>query len=92
MVKNFSYVSPREKQLGCYQWGESESKPVLFISGAGMNGSLGLDPKSFLQRGLKLIGIDRPGLVESTFDRDKSLLTWIDDITGLIHHGNDSFC
>lgn len=69
----------------CYaEYGRSDGKPVMFFHGT---------PSSRLQRypddsvtaslGVRLITIDRPGFGCSTFQPDRQLLDWPDDVISL---------
>jgi pimeloyl-ACP methyl ester carboxylesterase len=73
------------RKLAWSEWGPESGKCVLFCTGAGMSGSLGLGVDVVHDLGLRLVGIDRPGLGRSDPDPSKSFLTWTADIAELIH-------
>lgn len=50
------------RRLAWSEWGPVDGIPVLFCTGAGMSGWLGLGASDLPNLGLKLIAIDRPGL------------------------------
>jgi pimeloyl-ACP methyl ester carboxylesterase len=64
-------------------WGSQHDRPVFFCTGAGMSGSLGFGLPALRGLGLRLLGIDRPGLGRSSPHPGKSFATWVDDVAHL---------
>ncbi|POB12542.1 alpha/beta hydrolase [Halobacteriovorax sp. DA5] len=57
----------------CFRVSGAESgKPVLYINGAGMSGSLNFYQEDLINNNIKLYSIDRPGFGQSDFNEDKS--------------------
>jgi pimeloyl-ACP methyl ester carboxylesterase/ADP-ribose pyrophosphatase YjhB (NUDIX family) len=73
------------RKLVWSEWGPIDGIPVLFCTGAGMNGSLGFGASHLPALGLRLMAIDRPGLGLSDPHLSKTLSSWVDDVRELIH-------
>ncbi|WP_337241844.1 alpha/beta hydrolase [Proteus faecis] len=72
-----------------FRWCESgpkQGKPVLFCTGAGMSGLLGVEIDLLNKLNIRLITPTRPGLGDSTFDPQKSLKSCSKDIIFLLDH------
>lgn len=69
--------------LATHEWGPPDGVPVIFCTGAAMSGALGLDAGVVQRLGLRLIGVDRPGLGRSSPDAAKSLDSWARDVAEL---------
>lgn len=74
-----SVTLPDGRILAYTEWGSPGARPVLFCSGAGMSGSLGFGLDALDDLGLRLVGIDRPGLGRSTADPALTLDSWVAD-------------
>ena len=72
------------RTLAWSEWGPEEGSPVLFCTGAGMSGTLGSGHEYLQDLNVRLLGIDRPGLGQSTHDSDKTLESWASDVENLI--------
>lgn len=70
--------------LAWSEWGPSSGTPVLFCTGAAASGSLGFGAAELSSLGLRLLGIDRPGLGRSDPHPGKTLSTWADDVGEMI--------
>jgi pimeloyl-ACP methyl ester carboxylesterase len=68
------------RQLAWSEWGPADGTPALFCSGAATSGSLGLDAAAVAEAGVLLIGVDRPGLGQSSAHPSKTLTSWADDV------------
>lgn len=72
------------RRLAWSEWGPVEGAPVLLCTGAGMSGALGVGGGVADDLGIRLIGIDRPGLGHSDPDPNKSFESWVSDVAALI--------
>jgi pimeloyl-ACP methyl ester carboxylesterase len=87
-------ITPPERQsaiklkdgrtLGWHEWGPTNGTPILFCTGAAMSGHLGFGIDALSQLGLRLLAIDRPGLGCSTYNPNKSLASWADDVENIL--------
>lgn len=77
---------PDNRILTWYESGPEQGKPVLFCTGAGMSGLLGVDIGLLNRLNIRLIAPTRPGLGDSTFDPKKSLKSFSEDILFLLDH------
>ena len=66
------------------EWGPVTGTPVLFLTGAGMAGTLGFGLEHLEKLNLRLIAPDRPGLGASSPDPDKSLASVARDVGELV--------
>jgi pimeloyl-ACP methyl ester carboxylesterase len=73
-----------DRLLGWSEWGSVEGLPVLFCTAAAMSGSLGFGTEVLTELNLRLIAVDRPGLGASDPHPDKTLSSWVADISELI--------
>lgn len=64
--------------------GDESGLPVLFINGAGMDGTLSFCSDLLKKSGIKLISLDRPGFGQSDFDENKSFESITNDISELL--------
>jgi pimeloyl-ACP methyl ester carboxylesterase len=75
------YVSLSDgRQLAWAEWGPADGTPVLLCTGAATSGSLGLDAASVAEAGVLLIGVDRPGLGDSSKHPFKTFSSWAEDV------------
>lgn len=70
--------------LAWSEWGPERGDPVLFLTGAGMAGTLGFGQEHLEKLNLRLIAPDRPGLGASSADPDKTLASVARDIGELV--------
>ena len=68
------------RTLAWTEWGQATGRPVVFCTGAGMSGSHGFGLECTDELGLMVIAFDRPGLGRSSFDPDKSFVSWAEDV------------
>jgi pimeloyl-ACP methyl ester carboxylesterase len=68
------------RTLAWREWGPEGGAPVLFCTGAGMSGALGLDRAVVERLGVRLLAVDRPGLGDSSPDGGKTLASFAADI------------
>jgi len=68
------------RRLTWYEWGPESGRPLLFCTGAAMNGSLAFGTDQLATFSFRLIAFDRPGLGASDQHPAKTLLSWADDI------------
>lgn len=90
-VKNsrkYNVVLPDNRILEWYESGSEQGKPVVFCTGAGMSGLLGVDIEYLNKLNIRLITPTRPGLGNSTFDPHKTLKSFSQDILFLLEHLN----
>ncbi|OGV27695.1 MAG: hypothetical protein A3F18_00895 [Legionellales bacterium RIFCSPHIGHO2_12_FULL_37_14] len=69
------------RQIGFAEYGHPQGQPVLYFHG--FPGSrLEIEPfhDIALTQAIRIISIDRPGMGLSTLDKDRTLLSWADDI------------
>jgi pimeloyl-ACP methyl ester carboxylesterase len=76
------------RSLAWSEWGPEDGQATLFCTGAGMSGSLGFGPDAVRDLGVRLIGIDRPGLGRSDPDSNKSFASWTADVGELTERLN----
>jgi pimeloyl-ACP methyl ester carboxylesterase len=69
------------RRLGWAEWGPEQGVPVLFFSGAAMGRSLGFGADVVGRIGIRLVGVERPGIGASDPDPDRSLTHWSNDIS-----------
>lgn len=70
--------------LGYAEWGDSAGTPVLYFHGLHSSRlALYQDPAFFAAHRIRFITIDRPGIGLSTFQRQRTLLDWPDDVAQL---------
>lgn len=72
------------RKLAFEEYGDPEGKPVLSFHG-GLSSRLDAAPAhtAALTLGVRLISPDRPGIGYSTYQQDRRLLNWSDDVGGL---------
>ncbi len=72
------------RDLGYAEWGDPAGTPVLYFHGLHSSRlALYRDPAFFAAHGIRFITIDRPGIGLSTFQRQRTLLDWPDDVAQL---------
>lgn len=72
------------RMLGWSEWGPASGAPVLFCPGAGMSSFLGFGSDIVTSLGVRLIGLDRPGLGASDPDPQRTLTSFADDVRELV--------
>jgi pimeloyl-ACP methyl ester carboxylesterase len=80
-------VLPDGRTLAWSEWGPPDGATVLFCTGAGMSGSLGFGADALPELGVRLVGLDRPGLGRSSPDPGRTLATWADDVAAVFGGG-----
>lgn len=71
---------PDGRALGWAEWGPEDGAPVLFCSGAGMSRWMGFGADVVAQHGVRLIGVERPGLGASDPAPGRTLGGWAEDV------------
>lgn len=72
---------PDGRRLGYSEYGVANGSPVLFFHGAPGSGYIHADLAAIAaQRGVRLIGVDRPGYGVSDVHHGRSFLSWADDV------------
>jgi len=71
---------PDGRSLGWAEWGPEKGIPVLFFSGAGMSRCLGFGVDVVAKLGVRLIGVERPGLGASDPQPERTLEAWAEDV------------
>lgn len=84
--RKYNVSLPDNRILTWYESGPEQGKPVLFCTGAGMSGLLGVEVDLLSKLNIRLITPTRPGLGDSTFDPKKSLKSFSEDILFLLDH------
>ncbi|WP_306363596.1 alpha/beta fold hydrolase [Nocardia sp. CC227C] len=74
---------PDGRRLGWSEWGPADGVPVLFCAGAGWGRRLGFGTEELARLGIRLIGLDRPGIGGSSPAPDHTLLDWAEDVRAL---------
>lgn len=74
---------PDGRRLGWAQWGPDSGTPVFFFSGAAMGRSMGFGAQAVAKLGVRLIGVERPGLGFSSPKPGRTLNDWAADIRDL---------
>ena len=77
------------RQLGFAEYGDPRGKPILFFHGlAGSRLDARLLHKIATINHCRLISIDRPGMGLSSFDKNRTILSWADDVEAFADHFN----
>jgi pimeloyl-ACP methyl ester carboxylesterase len=71
------------RRLAWSEWGSPDGAPVLLSPGAATSGSLGFATGALDRLGVRLIGLDRPGLGRSDGSPGRTLLDFAGDVTAL---------
>ena len=75
------------RMLGYTEYGHVEGKPLFYFHGyPGARVEAGFLAQAAAQAGLRLIGVDRPGMGLSSFQAGRHLLDWPDDVAELAQH------
>lgn len=75
------------RMLGYAEYGPGEGTPLFYFHGyPGARLEAGFLAKAAAQAGLRLIGVDRPGMGLSSFQAGRRLLDWPDDVAALAQH------
>lgn len=76
--------------LGYALWGDAAGSPLLYFGSSRLEAAVLAEPAR--RAGVRLIGVDRPGMGRSSFHPGRRLLDWPDDVIGLADHlGLDRF-
>lgn len=77
------------RKLGYTDLGNSEGKPIFHFHGfPGSRLESTLIAEKVIQRGARLIGVDRPGMGLSDFKKNRTILDWADDVLELANNLN----
>lgn len=72
--------------LGFAEYGSLEGKPLFYFHGhPGSRFEAGFLRDEAMKAGIRLIGVDRPGMVISIYQAGRSILDWTIDITQLVN-------
>jgi pimeloyl-ACP methyl ester carboxylesterase len=73
------------RTLGFAEWGDPHGKPILWFHGTpGSRRQIPPDaPEAARERGVRILGVDRPGIGNSTHHPERTLLSWAADISEL---------
>src|SRR5258707_4016285 len=75
------------RMLGYADYGPEEGPPWSYFHGyPGARLEAGFLAKAAAQAGLRLIGVDRPGMGLSSFQAGRHLLDWPEDVAALAQH------
>ncbi len=86
-ASNHTFQLSDGRMLGYAEYGHDEGKPLFYFHGyPGARVEAGLLAKCAAQAGLRLIGVDRPGMGLSSFQEGRHLLDWPDDVAALAQH------
>lgn len=85
---------PDGRELAWLELGDPGGKPVIGFHGTpGSRYQLVLDEAPVRSAGVRLISVDRPGYGHSTFQPNRRLVDWPDDVARLADHLDiDQFC
>jgi pimeloyl-ACP methyl ester carboxylesterase len=75
---------PDGRLLAWTAWGPAGGRPVLFCPGAGTSGALGFGADHLDGLGVRLVGLDRPGLGRSSPRPGRTLADWCDDVARFV--------
>lgn len=75
------------RTLGYAEYGKSDGKPLLYFHGhPGARYEAGFLAEAAAKHGVRLIGVDRPGLGLSSYKPGRHFLDWPDDVLELADH------
>lgn len=81
---NLSVRLPDGRRLGYSEYGVADGSTVLFFHGAPGSAYIHADLAEIaVQRGVRLIALDRPGYGVSDVQQGRSFLSWADDVAAL---------
>lgn len=75
---------PDGRRLGWAEWGPEDGAVVLFCPGAGTSARLGFGADVVGELGVRLIGLDRPGLGQSDPSPGRTLSDFAEDVRAFI--------
>lgn len=80
---------PDGRVLGFAEYGDPDGYPLLSFHGT-ISSRLDVDYSHDVARrmGVRIIGVDRPGMGLSTYQPHRTLLDWVPDVTALADHLN----
>src|SRR5258708_21549135 len=75
------------RMLGYAEYGPGEGTPLFYFHGyPGARLEAGFLAKAAAQAGLRLIGVDRPGMGLSSFQAGRHLVAWPEGVAALARH------
>jgi pimeloyl-ACP methyl ester carboxylesterase len=87
LVSNHTLQLHDGRMLGYAEYGPGEGTPLFYFHGyPGARLEAGFLAKAAAQAGLRLIGVDRPGMGLSSFQAGRHLLDWPEDVAALAEH------
>jgi pimeloyl-ACP methyl ester carboxylesterase len=84
---------PDDRRLSWHEFGDADGAPVLCTAGTPVSGLGGAwYDQAARASGLRWIALDKPGYGGSDYQRERSLISWADDLAALADHlGLDGF-
>jgi pimeloyl-ACP methyl ester carboxylesterase len=84
---------PDDRRLSWHEFGDADGAPVLYTAGTPVSGLGGAwYDQAARASGLRWIALDKPGYGGSDYQRERSLISWADDLAALADHlGLDGF-
>jgi len=87
MVDTHVMELPDGRSLSWIELGDADGVPVLGFHGTpGSSRQFAIDEKSLVGAGVRFIAPDRPGYGLSTYQRDRALVGWAQDVRQLADH------
>ena len=78
---------PDDRRLSWHEFGDPDGAPVLYTAGTPVSGLGGAWYDHAAQAsGLRWIALDKPGYGGSDYQRERSLISWADDLAALAGH------
>lgn len=84
-LENEIFKLPDGRELGYAKYGNSDGKPVLFFHGIpGSRLQRNPDLSALQDLSICIYALDRPGTGLSTYQKDRKLLDWADDVAAFV--------
>jgi pimeloyl-ACP methyl ester carboxylesterase len=78
---------PDDRRLSWHEFGDPDGSPVMYTAGTPVSGlGGGCYDETARAAGLRWIAPDKPGYGGSDYQRERSLISWGDDLTALAGH------
>lgn len=78
---------PDGRRLSWHEFGDPDGSPVIYTAGTPMSGLAGSSyDEAAKAAGLRWISPDKPGYGGSDYQRERSLISWADDLAALAGH------